>query len=285
MFFLAIATSFPEIVTAITATHYLGRIGLGYGDIVGSVIVNLMILAVLDLYYGRGRILAKVSDLTRMTGLYAAISGAVLLTAVLFRSTLPLKASLGNIGIESIAIFGMYFLFAGILHRQSKEEHGEVYKTNEPIWKIWFKFAMFLAIVMFLAMWMAKVGEKIIVETDLSQTFTGTLFLGFATSLPEIIVSFAALRAGSIDMAVGNILGSNLFDVSVVPILDALTQSPILGLLTHGQLLATAIAAALLAITAAAMYKKRETDKKINLDTALIFTVGFAGFVLLYFIR
>ena len=138
---------------------------------------------------------------------------------------------------------------------------------------------------MFLGVWMAKVGEKIVVATEMSQTFIGTLFLGFATSLPEIIVSFAALKAGSVDMAVGNILGSNLFDVCVIPFLDALCKRPILGILTPGQVTATVMVLLLSVIAVLGLYSKKDTSRKISWDTSLIFVVGFIGFVLLYFVQ
>ncbi|MFH1305261.1 MAG: hypothetical protein ABIH74_02520, partial [Candidatus Omnitrophota bacterium] len=154
-----------------------------------------------------------------------------------------------------------------------------------PFWKIWSKFLMFLVAVMFLGIWMAGIGEKIILGTGLSQTFTGTLLLGAATSLPEIIVSFAALKASSVDMAVGNILGSNMFDVCIIPLLDVLSESPILGMLTAGQILATVFALALAIIVVAGLFIKKDASRRIGWDTGLVFAVGLAGFVLLYFIK
>ncbi|MFH1306000.1 MAG: hypothetical protein ABIH74_06340, partial [Candidatus Omnitrophota bacterium] len=229
MFFLAVATSFPEIITASTAVFSLGRIGLGYGDIIGSVMVNFMILMGLDYYYGKGRILAKVSHSNRITGLFVLGVVLIVLGAAVARSLgiMPLPR-IGMAGVESILIITAYFMYLRVMHRMHKEAAVSSPSKREPFWKIWSKFLMFLVVVMFLGMWMARIGEKIILVTGLSQTFTGTLLLGAATSLPEIIVSFAALKASSVDMAVGNILGSNMFDVCIIPLLDVLSESPIL---------------------------------------------------------
>jgi cation:H+ antiporter len=286
MLFLAVATSFPEIVTASAAIFSLGRIGLGYGDIVGSVIVNLMILAALDYSVGRGRILLRVSPVNRVTGLFVFVAGVLILGASLLRFGGVDLPVVGVVGIENLAVVLVYFMALGVIRRSGTREEHEVYPgVKEPFWQIWGKFIFFLVIVMFLGVWMAKSGEKIVVETGLSQTFTGTLLLGFATSLPEIIVSFAAIRAASIDMAVGNILGSNLFDLCIVPFLDLLTAKPILGMLTVGQVIATALVVGLCAITVIGLYVKKDTSRRINWDTGLIFIVGFLGFVILYFVK
>jgi cation:H+ antiporter len=286
MLFLAIATSFPEIVTASAAIFSLGRIGLGYGDIMGSVMVNLMILVFLDYYVGRGRILLKVSPVNKVTGLFVLVAGVLILGASLVRLSGVNLPVIGVFGIENIAVILVYVAALGIIRKSGTKEEHEIYPgVKEPFWQIWGKFIFFLVIVMFLGVWMAKSGEKIVVETGLSQTFTGTLLLGFATSLPEIIVSFAAIRASSIDMAVGNILGSNLFDLCIVPFLDLLTKKPILGVLTTGQVVATALVVFLCGITVAGLYVRKDTSRRINWDTGLIFIVGFLGFVILYFVK
>ncbi|MGD2279378.1 MAG: hypothetical protein PVH45_04730, partial [Candidatus Omnitrophota bacterium] len=88
-----------------------------------------------------------------------------------------------------------------------------------------------------------------------------------------------------IDMAVSNIFGSNLFDVLIIPVLDFLSKTPILGVLTPGQMMGTLAALLMTAVAVLALYVKRDTDRRINWDTALVFAIGFIGFVLLYFIR
>lgn len=58
----------------------------------------------------------------------------------------------------------------------------------------------------------------------------GTLFVAFATSVPELVVTLAAVRLGALDMAIGNLLGSNLFDMLLVAIDDLFyTPGPILA--------------------------------------------------------
>ncbi|MFH1877872.1 MAG: hypothetical protein ABH883_03605 [Candidatus Omnitrophota bacterium] len=287
IFFLAVATSFPEIVTAGTAVFSLGKIGLGYGDIIGSIIVNLMVLFGLDWYIGKGRILSRVSGLTSLAGVFVVFILFILLGAAVARVRGVPIPSLGRMGIENILVAGGYIFYLFIAGRKNAgSKHESIFKKcPDPFLSIWAKFAFFLIIVAFLSMWMAKVAEKIVETTSLSQTFTGTLILGFTTSLPEIIVSFTALRAASVDMAVGDIIGSNLFDTLIIPFLDALTEVPIAGMLSPGQIIATVLAFLLSCVAAAGMLIKKDTKYIVNWDTGLIFIGGFMSFVLLYFIK
>ena len=106
-----------------------------------------------------------------------------------------------------------------------------------------------------------------------------------ATSLPEIIVSFVAIKAASADMAVGNILGSNLFDICIIPFLDLLCGRPILGLLTHGTMLATVLVFILSGLTVLGLLSRKDRPGRFSWDTGGIFGLGLVGFVFLYFIR
>ena len=286
IFFLAVATSFPEIVVGATSVFSFGKIGLGYGDLVGSVIVNSMLLFALDLYTGRGRMLRGISRLNLTTAFFVLGVSCVIFTSSVLRVVfLPKFSIFGFLGPESLLIIAAYFIYLRILKREGASAGEGIYHAEEePFWKVWAKFIFLLVVVMLLGVWMARIGDRIVEGTGLSETFTGTLILGVATSLPEIIVSFAAIRAASADMAVGNILGSNLFDMCVIPLLDFLSEKPLLGLLTPGQILSTLIVIIITAITIFGIASRRDTERKVGWDTALIFTVGFIGFVILYFV-
>jgi cation:H+ antiporter len=59
----------------------------------------------------------------------------------------------------------------------------------------------------------------------LGASFVGTLFLAICTTSPEIIVSLSAARMGSVEMAVGNVIGSNIFNIGVILFIDDLFYS------------------------------------------------------------
>jgi len=284
--FLAIATSFPEIVTAAVAVFSLGRVGLGYGDIAGSIMFNFMVLFLLDIMQGEGRILLKVSRANRITGFFVIFVILVVLGAAGMRVSGAHLAAFKGVGAESVLLIAVYLVCINILRKQGYTGHEDVSQPkSEPFWAVWAKFIMLLVVVMLLGAWLARIGERIVMATGLSQVFTGAVFLGIVTSFPEFIVSFTALRHRSIDMAVGNILGSNLFDICIVPFLDFLTKTPILGVLTRGQIMATGVMLALSVIAVIGLYVTRDTRLRVKWDTGLIFAIGFAGFVLLYFVK
>jgi len=78
--------------------------------------------------------------------------------------------------------------------------------------------------------WLPFVGIEIADVMGWRTTFVGTLFVAGATSLPELVVTISALRVGALDMAIANLLGSNLFDMLVLAIDDlAYLQGPLLS--------------------------------------------------------
>jgi cation:H+ antiporter len=64
--------------------------------------------------------------------------------------------------------------------------------------------------------WLAIIGDELATATGWGATFVGSLFLAATTSLPELVVSITALRLGAIDMAIANILGSNMLNMGIV---------------------------------------------------------------------
>lgn len=80
------------------------------------------------------------------------------------------------------------------------------------------------------AMALPWLGGQIARTTGLGETFVGTLFIALSTSLPEVVVSFAAARIGALDLAVGNLFGSNLFNIAILGLDDLLfTPGPLFG--------------------------------------------------------
>jgi cation:H+ antiporter len=74
------------------------------------------------------------------------------------------------------------------------------------------------------------VGVEIARQMGWQTTFVGTLLIAATTSVPELVVSISALRMGAVDMAISNLLGSNLFDVLIIAIDDiAYTKGPLLS--------------------------------------------------------
>jgi cation:H+ antiporter len=80
------------------------------------------------------------------------------------------------------------------------------------------------------ALWLPQLGAELARETGLGQAFVGSLFVAITTSLPEIVVSLAAVRIGALDLGIGNVLGSNLFNLLILGLDDVFYR--------HGPLMA-----------------------------------------------
>jgi len=78
------------------------------------------------------------------------------------------------------------------------------------------------AVIVAVGIWLSLTGEKLAAATGWGESFVGSLFLATATSLPEAVVSIGALRLGRADMAVSNLLGSNLFNMLTIALCDLL---------------------------------------------------------------
>ena len=83
-------------------------------------------------------------------------------------------------------------------------------------------YAVSAAVVVGAAVWLAYAADGVATEMGWAASFMGTQFLALSTSLPELAASFAALRLGAPDMAITNLLGSNIFNMGVVLFVDDL---------------------------------------------------------------
>lgn len=82
------------------------------------------------------------------------------------------------------------------------------------------RYAAVAAVVVGAALILPPAAEQIARMSGLEESFVGTVFLAVSTSLPELAVSLAAVRMGAVDLAVGNLLGSNLFNILILAIDD-----------------------------------------------------------------
>ena len=80
------------------------------------------------------------------------------------------------------------------------------------------------------ALWLPQLGAELARQTGLGEAFVGSLFIAITTSLPEIVVSLAAVRIGALDLGIGNVLGSNLFNLLILGLDDVFyRQGPLMA--------------------------------------------------------
>ena len=90
------------------------------------------------------------------------------------------------------------------------------------------RYAAAAVVVAVAGTWLPFVGLEIADAMGWRTTFVGTLFVAGATSLPELVVTISALRIGAVDLAIGNLLGSNLFNMLILAVDDIVyTKGPL----------------------------------------------------------
>jgi hypothetical protein len=122
----------------------------------------------------------------------------------------------------------------------------------------------------------ARSANGVATATGLGATFIGTWLVGFSTSLPELVTCLAAVRLRAYDLAVGNLFGSNAFNMAVFPLLDAVSPTgPVFGAITATHAISALVAIGLMGIALAALvYRARGRISLLEPSSALIL-VGY----------
>ncbi|HEY9715280.1 MAG TPA: hypothetical protein V6C72_17545, partial [Chroococcales cyanobacterium] len=254
---LATVTSLPELITSISSVTLHSLPDMAVGGLLGSCMFNMMVIAFLDLFSRK----APVSNLVHQGHMIAAGFGIVLTGFVaidiLFSKYLPVLEILNRIDIMSLTYVPIYLIAMKLIYayekrsvtqyvEQSDVEDGD---KNESLARSSIMFAVYSIVIVAAACWLPAIGDEIGKLTGWGESFIGSSFIAIATSLPEITVSFSAARRGSFDMAVANLLGSNLFNLAILAITDfCYLKGPLLRDVSVGNTLAALTAMISMAI-------------------------------------
>ncbi len=217
---LAAVTSLPELVTGIGAVAVVESPDLAMGTAFGSNLFNLAIIAILDIAYRhRGPLLAWAGAGHRLSAgigivLIAFAGGSILLGR-------EWGGALGWVGIYSLVLVVLYLLGASRIFRFEQKQGGSqqartLRYENISARRAYAGFAVAALAIIGLGTWLAIIGGDLAVVTGWGDSFVGSLFLAATTSLPELVVAIVAVRLGAIDMAIANMLGSNMFNMGIV---------------------------------------------------------------------
>ncbi|MDZ4836457.1 MAG: sodium:calcium antiporter [Candidatus Melainabacteria bacterium] len=225
---LATVTSLPELITGVSAVTLHDLPDMAVSGTIGSCMFNMMVIAFLDL-------LSKNRPVSRMVQQGHMLScgfGIILLATVaidiVFSKYMPVIGVLNSIDPMSLVYILIYFFAMRLIYDYEKgrlsEFVGEVVEATANSQKslkfISLMFFLNSLLIVVAACYLPGIGEEIARQTGMGESFIGSSFIAITTSLPEITVSVAAARMGAFDMAVGNLLGSNLFNVAILSITD-----------------------------------------------------------------
>ena len=223
---LSAVTSLPELFTSISATLLVHKPGLCVGNILGSDLFNLVAISVIILIFFKGFARGRVAKSYR----YVTISVFIIYGLVALNFLHILDFTVFTLSITSIGIIAMYVIGARHLATVSDIEADEDAvldaagtTTDLSIKQIVFRFILASIGIIAFSIIITYITDDIAVELNLGAGLAGAIFLGVATSLPELASTISLFRLRNYDIAVGNIIGSNLFNFIILAFADIIT--------------------------------------------------------------
>ena len=287
---MAAATSLPELVTGISSVAVYDLPDIAAGDVFGSCVVNLVILAFLDI----GRKASPISAVAHQGQVMAAAFGVLMLTMGAMTIIAPaLMPQVAWVGLTSVIVLCVYAIAMRLVFTYEKRRIAEYLgeRAEQPAHGrrhsarfVYGNFALHALIIMIAAAYLPLVAARIAALTGLGDTYVGTILVAAATSLPEVVVSREALKMGAVDLAVGNVLGSNLFNMAILSLDDvAYLRGPLLERVSMSHAV-TALAAIIMTaiMIISLIYRSRQRVLYVPWSSLSILFVYGALVVLLY---
>ncbi len=222
---LATVTSLPELMAGISAVRFADDPNLAVGDILGSCVFNLTLVFVLDLMHRDTSVYCKATMGHILSGALGMILISFVGFALIISPIFP-KFALGHMGVFAVAIPVFYLLAMRLLYTFENKSKStvsiikEVDSDRTTLKNACIYFGIAALFVIGAGMLLPFVGEKIIIVMGWNSAFVGTIFMAFATSLPEIAVTVSAIRLRAVELAFSNVLGSNLFNIVILTVDD-----------------------------------------------------------------
>ena len=206
---VAMGTSLPELIVSLFSS-IRGSGDMSVGNIVGSNIFNTLVII------GASAMAMKIA-VTRVT-LYRDVSLSFGVAVVLF-----LMGRDGELSrVEGVLLLGVFAIFLYNLfvaerkNKKNQTEAPEQPKDIEPVWKLLLLLVIGVASLVGGGQLLVNNAAELARSWGVSESVIGLTILAGGTSLPELATSVVAARKGSNDLALGNALGSNIFNITLV---------------------------------------------------------------------
>lgn len=215
---LSAVTSLPELFTSISSTLMLDQPGLCIGNILGS---NLFNYAMLSFFILTAVAKFAKCDLSKIHFIVAVSVVAMGLLIVCNKYGF-LAFDIGNVSVTSVLIILLYILTVWIMYKKGGTSENE--DDGEPVTlsrkQILTRFTLVSVGIVVFSVILTYITDELSVRLNLGKTVAGALFLGVATSLPETASTFTLFKIKNYDIAVGNIVGSCLFNFTILSVAD-----------------------------------------------------------------
>ena len=201
---VAMGTSAPEAAVSITAAT-AGSADITVGNVVGSNIMNVLVIlglacAIVPIAVGKSTLKIDIPFMIAISAIFLLLGWDDTITRI--------------DGLVLVALFAGYigYMIWEAIH--SNEEGDEI--KDMPIWKLLLSTVIGMALIIFGADVAVDAATKLAQIFGMSERFIGLTVVALGTSLPELFTSVTAARKGNADIAIGNIVGSNIFNILFV---------------------------------------------------------------------
>lgn len=219
---MASVTSLPELLTIVNSIRQ-GVPNLAIGNLVGSNMFNILLLALLDLSTQRKRVLRSAMLKHGLTGSLTVL----IIGLVAFSIMADIDLSVGWVGVDSIVIMLTYVIALRLIFAtnirpasMSPAKQPEIPPGTPTLVESGVGFGVAAALLVMMMPRLVSSSAEIAEITGLGTTFIGSTLVAFVTSLPEVVTTLAAARLGADDMAIGNLFGSNMFNMFLLGLAD-----------------------------------------------------------------
>lgn len=294
-------TSLPEIATSTTAALTSGPT-LAVNNLIGGVSFQLAVLAVVDGFVGRQAVTSRIPRADVLA--YGAMNIVLMCLAAVAAATGDLELFGTGIGLGSAALLLAYV--GCILVARSLDQapswrpagpaagpaaeasgDGEAAKDRESLTRLGLLLSASAAAILVAGYFATRASESLAEQTGLGAGFFGAVFLAGATSLPEFSSAWAAVRLNRPQLAIGDLYGGNMFNMSLIFVVDMLDGGgPAMAELGAFSVVAAMLGALLAAVFIIGMVERRDrTVLRMGWDSAAVLILYAGGVALLFSLR
>lgn len=290
MVMMAFVTTLPEVTVGISSVAYVKSADLALANALGSCATNFALLSIMDFYLPKNRPIFGIATQSHILSVSLVL---ILLNlaglGIFFKQDWQI---LPGIGFISFLFMLMYFFSVRLVYEFNKkntslQETNQFNQQKEKLThkrKIVLSYIFYAILIVSASIFLPDFADKIATISQLGKTFVGTLFLAVSTNLPEIAVSIAAIRMGIVDMAIGNIIGSCIYNIFILFIDDIFySKGPLLLDVSSNHLISVFFSIIMGCIVIISlMFQPSQKKFILGLDTFLIFALYILNLFLLY---
>ncbi|MCU0764723.1 MAG: sodium:calcium antiporter, partial [Burkholderiaceae bacterium] len=219
---IATVTSLPELVTGISSVAIARVPDIAVGNVLGACVLNLAMLVPLDALHRRASIYSVASQGHVLGAAFCIVMLGVAGFGIL--SSPKIDLGIGHVGAVSVVLLALYAAAIRTIFRYERGTRAaHASGQAPPPWTLaqaaW-RYAAAASAVVVAALWLPFAASAVAAGMGWSHSFVGTLLVAIATTLPELTVTVTSVRIGALDMAIGNLVGSNLFNLAILAVDD-----------------------------------------------------------------